>query len=533
MPDRASCAVNSLQDDVLFEVFCWLAVLDPPGPRTQYSKCFHGWILASHVCKRWRHMILGMPLLWARIPAAFPYSTRACTTIIQRSAAAPLTFWPPYDEGRVITLGAIVLTPDLSAIANQHLERAVSIAGYGGWYNPPASEAFSGRSAPHLKILYVFDHSEDFAWKEGLEAPILDILLLYRSFFNIRAPILRALRVDLSLGPYIPSPPYVLEVLENCLLLEELDLASLFDVFLVDETYEPRVEPIELSRLANFRYSGQWPGFSSIWLSINVPPSVRLLVEFPALEQGVFLLFPHIQGCLRSSSKYDTLRISYTVNSLIVSVYDSRTPVYATISGQEVVSGVSICLSDYENIPAELDADPDVPPNLVIAALLRSLNPAQIHHIDLDIAFNMSDFPSPTVMREVLRALDQVKTLAVGHHARFEPISLFLRGSAPGLPALVFPELRTLILKGAAETIPPEDRFARGSAEGNIWETWEYINSFVSSLRAARCKALRHIEVTEIKDMTVLGSDGVQSFIEARDRCIRNLEVMGVKVELL
>ncbi|VDC03516.1 unnamed protein product [Peniophora sp. CBMAI 1063] len=523
-----SSPIDRLQDDVLFEVFEWLAILDPPGPSEKYGECSLGWIAASHICQRWRRIILSMPLIWAKCAGTFPYSPHACEAIIERSGEAPLTFWPCYDEGRWKLWGTIGLSNELSYIANQHLERVVSIAGYGGWDNPPAYEAFAGRSAPQMRVLYVFDHSEDFAWTEALDAPRLEILMLYRSFFNIHAPSLRSLRINLTHGPFVPSYHYVLDLLEGCSLLEELNLSNLFDILSFDQSHmKSRTKRmIELPRLTDFRYSGEWLHISSIWRSIKVATLSRLCVELPALARFVLPLFPDIQDSLRSPEN-DTLYISFDMHELHMHVYASHSPPSCvTVSGQRALAGVLVRVSDL----VHTTPPPVMDPNLMLAPLIRALNGSQIHHLDLNIVFNMPNFPEPALMRELLHAYTRVEALTIGHLARFEHVASLLRENQPP----VFPQLHTLILKNAWNTMPGMDEFTEDSTMINMKKTWEQLSSLVSSLHAAGRNTLRRIRVAELDDTELSGEvDDVERYVEARRCCVRDLEAMGVEVELV
>ncbi|KZV71165.1 hypothetical protein PENSPDRAFT_752025 [Peniophora sp. CONT] len=88
-----SLTLNSLNDDLLREIFDWVAVLEP-YQRLGYWEPFWnglGWIRLGHVCHGWRVLLRRMPVLWGRIAlcndGAPPMATR---TLLRRSRGAPL-----------------------------------------------------------------------------------------------------------------------------------------------------------------------------------------------------------------------------------------------------------------------------------------------------------------------------------------------------------------------------------------------------------------------------------------------------------
>lgn len=95
-------ALYTLNDDVLYEIFYAVVALEPPesmeeiNPRTRYRALqpyFHaekfGWIRLTHVCQRWRDILLGpsMAHLWGRIAFTYP-SIVAFPTLLSRSRNA-------------------------------------------------------------------------------------------------------------------------------------------------------------------------------------------------------------------------------------------------------------------------------------------------------------------------------------------------------------------------------------------------------------------------------------------------------------
>ncbi|KZV66812.1 hypothetical protein PENSPDRAFT_77685 [Peniophora sp. CONT] len=125
-------ALYTLNDDVLYEIFYAVVALEPPesmeeiNPRTRYRALqpyFHaeklGWIRLTHVCQRWRDILLGpsMAHLWGRIAFTYP-SIAAFPTLLSRSRNAlvdtflhaPSDGWPvaPLSPQRVQTAMSIL-----------------------------------------------------------------------------------------------------------------------------------------------------------------------------------------------------------------------------------------------------------------------------------------------------------------------------------------------------------------------------------------------------------------------------------------
>ncbi|VDC02101.1 unnamed protein product [Peniophora sp. CBMAI 1063] len=61
-----------LPHDVLCELFEHLAAVDPAGLQPEADRRSLGWIIATHVCARWREVGLSMSVLWADVVCTFP-----------------------------------------------------------------------------------------------------------------------------------------------------------------------------------------------------------------------------------------------------------------------------------------------------------------------------------------------------------------------------------------------------------------------------------------------------------------------------
>lgn len=75
-----------LPDDIIRELFDKLAHLDPPGGKMHSRRL--GWIILTHVCRRWRIIGISISNLWARVVCHFSPDAKA---ILQRARNSPLT----------------------------------------------------------------------------------------------------------------------------------------------------------------------------------------------------------------------------------------------------------------------------------------------------------------------------------------------------------------------------------------------------------------------------------------------------------
>ncbi|KZV69565.1 hypothetical protein PENSPDRAFT_735338 [Peniophora sp. CONT] len=103
----ARSPVARLPNEVLCECFSIVALLEPTPKswehiesmtrgrlRSQASPVVDplremAWIRLGHVCRSWRAVLLGMPVLWARIAFTYPYPM-AFSTLMDRAANAPV-----------------------------------------------------------------------------------------------------------------------------------------------------------------------------------------------------------------------------------------------------------------------------------------------------------------------------------------------------------------------------------------------------------------------------------------------------------
>ncbi|KZV72502.1 hypothetical protein PENSPDRAFT_750949 [Peniophora sp. CONT] len=190
--------IRRLSDDIIYEVFYALAAIDHPHTTgykserrtTNFGRI--GWIVMTHVCKRWRRIGLDMSTLWAEIVCLFPLGVE---TIVQRTKTTPLTL-DFVDLGDPDEMWDIALKLDLfprartlNRIHNMHIDGPSAL----DW-----SLTLLNRHLPQLREMNVFVYNfTDPAHTQlnPLSAPELRSLSINVPL-AITAPLLSSLRAS-------------------------------------------------------------------------------------------------------------------------------------------------------------------------------------------------------------------------------------------------------------------------------------------------------------------------------------------------
>ncbi|KAI0041695.1 hypothetical protein FA95DRAFT_1474113, partial [Auriscalpium vulgare] len=77
--------IMRLSPDVFATILSFLVIADPPCGEELHTL---GWIKVTHVCRRWRHASLGLPLLWTNL--SFCMSLSCLQVMLSRAKTAPL-----------------------------------------------------------------------------------------------------------------------------------------------------------------------------------------------------------------------------------------------------------------------------------------------------------------------------------------------------------------------------------------------------------------------------------------------------------
>ncbi|VDC07675.1 unnamed protein product [Peniophora sp. CBMAI 1063] len=265
--------VNDLPLELLHEVFAWLSTVDVPGFDAATASIKLGWVVVSHVCKRWRDTILNMAVLWASIAGGVFTSQELCEELIRRARNSPLYLW---DWTRVSPeeFTRVILRQTVSRLAIDHLERIAKLALDAR--DPATVHSILGRPLPQLRELYLEGREPgardgQFLWLSGAErtliSPHLQTLEMRLVFFPFQAPALQALCIDHNWAGADITYELLMDALASCPLLEDLEL---LDVLPLDDGVPSR--PVPLSHLSTLTYSGSPPDFTLLWDSLAIPP---------------------------------------------------------------------------------------------------------------------------------------------------------------------------------------------------------------------------------------------------------------------
>ncbi|KZV68231.1 hypothetical protein PENSPDRAFT_736045, partial [Peniophora sp. CONT] len=508
-----SCPIVRLQSDLLVQVFNLLATFDPPVRALHDQPGHLGWITASHVCQKWRYVLLRMPLLWAKVVGAFPYPS-ACTTIFERCGEAPLTSWPSDDIKRGMMHGeydGIGISKASSELALQHLSRVEAF----GWQISPESNlkenfaqfAIGDLSRMRHLSIYGFKASE-LVEAEALSAPILETLFLRNVSFLVHAPSLRALHLHYTDDAKPPLTTFA--ILVELPLLEELDLVGA-----IQEDCAHSAD-IELPRLASLQYSGKWAQFLTLWSSITIKPAANIELELIDHVEDVFIpMRAHL-----SREEHDSLRLSYDgdAKEFDLQVFSSATgSTFVTASGRTVRSGIFVRLLDYRKGYGH----GEVEPNFLVSALVASIIPTNIRSVDLDLIFTMNHHVCEAgPLRNAFIPLTNVETVVVGRDTSVMHLFvLFVNMSGFRLQDPVFPNLKTLFFKDMLDTVPYAPVKGRDAA-GLMLNNWIYLSVGIRNLSALGCHLPRVVMTKYSKEE--LGNDS--KMIEYQDMQIREAD---------
>ncbi|KZV65548.1 hypothetical protein PENSPDRAFT_655680 [Peniophora sp. CONT] len=196
-------------DDILYEIFYTVAALDPPRVHRFRPDCVRihlGWLTLSHVCRRWRTILVhDMPRLWAELPCNIP---SALTTITERARNLPLALRTrvKFDIEKDVFMTCLNFSERIRKVANALVHRAYlfeyepfSIKPDLGWYY-----ALNQKHLPLLQGLRITEaginsnRPEDYAGRAlEIDAPNLrSAVISIRGSVNLLHASLVTLDVD-------------------------------------------------------------------------------------------------------------------------------------------------------------------------------------------------------------------------------------------------------------------------------------------------------------------------------------------------
>ncbi|KZV71886.1 hypothetical protein PENSPDRAFT_650309 [Peniophora sp. CONT] len=269
-------AIQDLPDDVLSYIFNELAQADSPGLLRQdhleddRTICYYhlGWITATHICRRWRMLLISLSSLWATVVCKIP---PAFEIILERARGAPLTLQITPNHA----------SPEWFTRAHEvALDRIQDLRLLHGFFRPgplldQTREIFTHKTLPlltELEIDFMSEQEAEHITPEGalsLDAPNLKAVSLHGLRGNFTSVHLRSLEFSHYMGA-IDSSGHFLRVLRNAPLLEILRFSiDCLPFKQSDLDFDPVEEPV---RLVHLKRLCAWRNGDAR----NVPPNAAL-----------------------------------------------------------------------------------------------------------------------------------------------------------------------------------------------------------------------------------------------------------------
>ena len=282
-----TCSANELPHDILCDIFYTCANI-------YRAKPYHlGWIYLSHVCRRWREVVLDLPYLWARIVCLFP---DALDQILLRTRDALLMLdYDTFESIRDAERFAELLPRAFSVIDCQ---KRVWFKHYCHWEallpgtTLPNLVELDVTGVPDLGRLRLHPEQRDARVNtRHIETPGLLRLTLRSLSLSFNAPCLRSLHIEhhhsgLDAGF---SLEYVLLMLSSHPLLETLSLLHVVrraqedQAEELDQTSDELLAeydlPLHLPHLIDLHIAGHPRNLETLWRSLMIPRSAAVRFE--------------------------------------------------------------------------------------------------------------------------------------------------------------------------------------------------------------------------------------------------------------
>ncbi|KAI0032362.1 hypothetical protein K488DRAFT_85904 [Vararia minispora EC-137] len=293
--------MSCLNDDVIREIFSWLARINPPRrPQrivvdewdAKTIKGDLGWIVLTHVCKVWRRVGIEHSVLWGSIVGIFP---SAFKIVLERAqgAALSLIYDASLPSSRNVTLS--VLREQPGRIRSLHVSAPLDTLSFLGGQEYPQLETLT-LFFPFSSACTTLAHD----WSPIL-APVLTRLTLHGCIIPITSPLLKSLNVTgFAARGLAVSTKFVLDILDRCPLLVNLSFEDVLQRHASAPTENHKVQLVHLTHVRISTYSAQFVAF---WDRITVPTIERLYLvlrdTFPSRPNShINSVFSSLQGLL-------------------------------------------------------------------------------------------------------------------------------------------------------------------------------------------------------------------------------------------
>ncbi|VDB86901.1 unnamed protein product [Peniophora sp. CBMAI 1063] len=307
-----SSHVHSLNDDCLIAIFYYVArdPLEPFYPREIETTKADQLICLTHVCQRWRGVVLDIPQLWADVAFVYP---KGFPTLLGRARESPLRFANDAFGAR-----KPIISNEQAHYMISHPERLRILEIHYQW--PSLALAFAGKTMPILESL-TFDYGgasdtdgegNRFYFNERpIRAPLLKHAVFGTIYIPLIAPQLTSLHLGIAdglTGTFDLDSERFYALLKSSPLLESL---SLHECFPEEAWANEESERVELPRLVKVDMTGYIAAIASMVDMIhlvNACSNISLTV-YEVDEDGAAdfacALAPFIQTAL-----HDTLSVT-------------------------------------------------------------------------------------------------------------------------------------------------------------------------------------------------------------------------------
>ncbi|KZV65042.1 hypothetical protein PENSPDRAFT_668653 [Peniophora sp. CONT] len=386
--DHKRSAIEVLDVDSLREVFDWLAALYP----ARYNSL--GWIVASHVCRSWRNIILDLPELWGGIILTFFHDPEARAEVLARARNAPLTIWPEIRPGDAyrpwssrglhlsreeISYIHFVVRPNVKRLAKLMVGEVADVTPY-EWM-----EILPGQTLPYLHTLELSSsRKEDIQSRIRLPpfaAPQLRELVYLSTFYPFTTSSLRVFRFGshgessrmISIGT-------LYSCIQGCAQLETLELDWSLKIDTLETPFPDEVS-LECPQLKTFRFMGVSSVFMGLWRLLRFKRLERLYLNLPLNDESATVC-SFIQSVLRQR-EHDTFAIArrtYWPLEFFVGPRSVYRPWTAAIPTEaEAMKGVIVTFNEFGP-----GARPhETSPRQCIAAMAQAVAQESITRLDL------------------------------------------------------------------------------------------------------------------------------------------------------
>ncbi|KAI0318842.1 hypothetical protein OF83DRAFT_1113623 [Amylostereum chailletii] len=266
--------ISRIPPEIMQKIFIHLASTVSMGPSFYIG---HGWISITAVCRRWRHIAIDIPSIWAHEVCSVPAGA-AAEEWLRRAQACPLGFKFTADEA------------EKQAFVLKHIHRGRRIVYcYPGYSDPVSLRApfltlargLTKKPLPILEDLSIESSRAVPRVSSTLTVPRLKRIFLVDMFVPWSSSSLTELTLVRHNTPkdHFPSAKQLFRLLQASPLLEKLHLT-----WIPDFNSLPADRRLQLSHLRAMELEGTSEILAAFWGRLVLPPTVGVIIHVNAEE---------------------------------------------------------------------------------------------------------------------------------------------------------------------------------------------------------------------------------------------------------